>query len=130
MILAYLFGPKRDRVPRLAEVESLRPEEACKVLRMGDLGLIDGSWTILGDSRDWERSRWPMPAFVRCEDLRGRAWRCVYSDSDPNHLLEEEEVPFDHAGLERASVCGAGFVEILMTKLLGKSPDTSSSAEF
>src|SRR5262245_62007255 len=82
MILVYLFGPKRDQLPALDELDQLEPNEAVKVRQASDLGLLDGSWPIIGDSPRWERDRWPIPACIRRDELGGTAWRVVYSDDD------------------------------------------------
>jgi hypothetical protein len=74
IILAYFFGPKRETVPTLADLGSLTPDSALAVVRAGDLGLIEGSWPIIGDAPVWEREKWPMPAFVRRDEI-GKARR-------------------------------------------------------
>jgi hypothetical protein len=40
-VLGYFFGPRRAEVPSLLEVENLDPDQALRVLRFGDLGLIE-----------------------------------------------------------------------------------------
>jgi len=62
IVLAYFFGPKRQTIPSMEELEGLTPDMAIKVIRVGDLGLFEGSWPIVGDSPKWQRERWPMPA--------------------------------------------------------------------
>jgi hypothetical protein len=42
VILCYLFGPRRDRVPTLTEPGTLLPSDAVRVLRLGDLSLVRG----------------------------------------------------------------------------------------
>ena len=118
VVLAYLFGPKRDAVPLLADVARLQPKEAVKCLRIGDLGLINGEWPILGDLPHWDRPAWSMPSFARRDTLSQRAWRSVYSDSDPSKLEQEKPMPYDADDLERDALYGAGAVELMMTKLL------------
>ncbi len=118
IVLAYLFGPKRDAVPLLADVARLQPKEAVKCLRIGDLGLINGEWPILGDLLHWDKQTWSMPSFARRDTLSRRAWRSVYSDSDPSKLEQEEPMPYDADDLERDALYGAGAVELMMTKLL------------
>src|SRR4051812_43143904 len=68
IVLAYLFGPKRDAVPALADVVWLRPKDAIRHLRIGDLGLLNGEWPVVGELPNWDRSAWPMPSFVRRDD--------------------------------------------------------------
>jgi hypothetical protein len=116
-ILAYLFGPKRKTVPKMADVASLQPKDAIKCLQIGDLCMMNGEWPIIGESHLWERKAWPMPSFVRRDDLSKRAWRSIYSDSDPSKLEREESVPYD-IELERDALYGYGAVELLMMKLL------------
>ena len=66
VILAYLFGPRRESVPTLPEVVGLNPSAAVKVARIGDLSLIKGEWPILGRSLKWQRDNWPV---VQCVEL-------------------------------------------------------------
>lgn len=119
IVLAYLFGPKRDSVPSLADVAGLQPKDAIRCFRIGDLGLMTGEWPVLGESPHWDRRAWPMPSFVRRDDLSKRAWRSAYCDSDPSKLEREEPVSYEASKLERDALHGAGGVELLMTKLLG-----------
>jgi hypothetical protein len=118
IILAYLFGPKRERVPTLDEVEHLEPHEAVKAIHVGYLGLLDGSWPVIGDSPRWERERWPMPAFIRKDDLSRTAWRVIYSDDDPNSVVSEQRIPYETAELESAGLYGAKAVEAVLSQLL------------
>jgi len=55
VILCYFFGPRQESVPILAEVEGLQPSGAIRALRVGDLGLIQGDWPIVGQSAAWYR---------------------------------------------------------------------------
>jgi hypothetical protein len=59
-----------------------------------------------------------MPAFVRSDELGGRAWTVRYADDDPNKVLGEDPVAFGTSKLDRDSVFGAGAVELVLTKLL------------
>lgn len=118
IIVAYLFGPKRDVIPALTEVEQYRPSDAVRRLRTGDLGLVNGSWRIIGNSEIWDRKVWPMPSFIRRADSLKRAWRATYSEADPGKLEREESVPYETVGLESDSLYGYGATELLLTKLL------------
>jgi hypothetical protein len=118
VILAYLFGPRRETVPALTEVAVLQPSAAVKVARIGDLNIINGKWPIIGRTPEWQPSSWVMPRFVRSDELGRRAWSVQYSDDDPNLVSSEDPVPFGTSGLERDSVLGAGAAEIVLTKLL------------
>ena len=87
--------------------------------KFGQLGLTQGKWANLGRLEDWDRTDWPMPVFVRYEELTGRSFRAFYDDNDPNRLRREEQVPpgtAEHG--PKDSMMGAGFVEKTLTRLL------------
>lgn len=118
IILTYFFGPKRERVPTLDEIEHLKPREAIKVIRVSALGLLDGSWPIIGDSAQWEREKWPIPAFIRRDPLSRTAWRVVYADDDPNSVPSEVRIPYETAGLEPDRLSGGKAAEVRLSKIL------------
>lgn len=116
VLFGYFFGPRRDDVPVLADVEGLQPDDALVVGKFGHLGLKQGKWPILGHREGWDRNSWPMLALVRYEELTGRSFRVFYDDDDPNRLVREEEIP---PGLAEQApsdgLMGAGFVERMLT---------------
>jgi hypothetical protein len=118
VLLGYFFGPRRDRLPASNAAADLSADEAIKVCRFGDLSLWRREWPIIYRPTSWNRSEWPMPAFVRSELSTGRRWRVEYDDGDPNHVLSEARLPSTAEGLERDSVLGSGAVELQLTKLL------------
>ena len=118
VILGYFFGPRRQRVPTLVDVFSLRPDQAVAALRFGDLGLIQGEWPVLGQATGWRRSEWRMPEFVRTEPITNRSFRVRYSDADPNQVLEEEPMSRPEPRLTRDSLLGAGALEVTLSRLL------------
>lgn len=118
VILGYFFGPRREFVPTVLEIEDLLPNDALRVIRFGDLALIKGEWPIIGNSTTWDRSRWLIPPFFRIDELSGKAWKIYYSDTDPNLVLKEELVQNENAGYERDALLGSGAVELLLTNML------------
>lgn len=118
IVLAYFFGPRRDAVPALPEIEGLRATDAIKCVRLGDLGMVNGEWPIVGTSSAWARIDWLMPSFFRRDPLSKHVWLVRYSDSDPSRVEQEILVSEDVADLEEDSLCGYGSVEIKLTKLL------------
>jgi Immunity protein 26 len=118
IIMAYFFGPKFNEKPALADVAILQPKDAIMRLRIGDLGLINGDWPLLGDMPNWSRHNWPMPSFVRRDDLSKRVWRTTYSDLDPSKLVSEVPMSNPNEYLEQDALHGAGAVELLLTKQL------------
>lgn len=117
VILCYFFGPSRTSVPALPDVERFGPSDAVRVLRVGDLSLLQGEWPIIGNTASWKRLEWEIPPFVRRDDLSRKAWRVQYSDADPNSIEHEEPEQYEST-LERDAVLGAGAVELVLTKLL------------
>jgi hypothetical protein len=120
-VLAYLFGPKRESIPAFAEVSRLGNASAIKIARIGDLNLINGKWAIIGHARDFDRSAWPFPRFVRSEEIARRAWVVEYADDDPGRVIAEVPVAYGTSTLDRDAAFGAGAVELMLTKLLGES---------
>ncbi|RWM98211.1 MAG: hypothetical protein EOR84_11365 [Mesorhizobium sp.] len=117
IILAYFFGPRLDSVPTLDEIRGFQPKDSVRCLRVGDLGLVNGDWRILGRSPDWDGSHWPVPQFVRRDELSKRSWLVTYSDLDPSVVEKEEPFRSDQV-LERDALYGYGAVELLLTKVI------------
>lgn len=118
VILIYLFGPKRPQPPDIDDLEGLTKAGAVKVAIAGDLGLIDGSWPVVGQFENWNPGEWPMPRFLRKDDLARIAWLVTYADNNPNQVIAEERVPFETTGFERDVLSGAGAIEIILARLL------------
>jgi hypothetical protein len=117
-ILGYFFAPRRDTVPSLVEVEHLEPLSAIKILMVGDLGFIEGSWQVIGNSATWEREKWPIPFFMRTDDIGKVSWRVIYSDDNLYTPAKEERIPYNSSGYEDAGLYGSGAAEIAVTQLL------------
>ena len=75
ILLTYFFGPARKMVPEADELQNLRPQDALRVARVGDLSLIDKTWPIIGQLQSWKREEWAMLPFARREDITKKAWR-------------------------------------------------------
>jgi len=120
VLLGYFFGPKLAEVPRLDELAGLRAEDAALVAMFGHLGLKRGEWPVLGRLDGWDRQEWPMPVFVRYEELSGRSFKVFYDDDNPNKVIREEQVPPGEAEQgPKDGLMGAGFAEKALTALLG-----------
>lgn len=121
VLLGYFFGPKRDEVPELSDVEHLAASDAVLVCKFGHLGLVKKKWPVLGCLQGWDPQLWPMPTFVRFEELTGRSFRVIYADEDPNRLLREEQIPAGTAEQgPKDGLLGAGAAEIALTSLLAR----------
>lgn len=118
VILAYFFDRCFLSVPDFESVKDLEPFEAIKVVEVGDLGLYNGEWKVIGKVPSWNRIDWPMPQFIRKDPLRPLAWLVTYSDDNPIIMLSEEKVPFDTEGYENAGLWGYGAVEKMLSRKL------------
>jgi len=117
VLLGYFFGPQLPTT-EISDLGNLAPSKAILRLRFGDLGLINGEWPIEGRVPEWNRSEWPMPAFVRKDPLGKKKPIIVhYSDIDPSRV-ESEHPTNDDCELAPDSMSGYGSVEIKLTKLL------------
>lgn len=117
VILTYLFNRRSSSLPTIEQCVGLRSEEAALVLRIGDLGLVQGEWPIIGQGRDWNGADWPMPKFIRRDVLSNRAWLVTYADEDPNEVVAEEPWNTADTTIGRDSLYGAGAVEIALSHL-------------
>ncbi len=116
----YFFGPRLS-LQDPVKVEDLRPENAISRVMFGELGLLNGEWTLHGKVPNWNRAEWPMPDFVVRDPLGFRKPVLVrYSDTDPTRVEAQYEID-DDRGLPAHSSSGYGAVEITMTKLLGRA---------
>jgi len=119
VLLGYFFGPRRGGVPTLDELSALSASDAVLVERFGDLGILDGTWPLVGHADTWDRGAWPTPAFGRLEELTGRAFKVIYDDGDPNRLLREERIDLSElASMPKDGLSGAGAVERILARLL------------
>jgi Immunity protein 26 len=119
VLLGYFFGPRRSDVPMIGDVTGLKPDDAVLVRQFGDLGIIRGQWPALGHLEGWDRAEWPMPIFVRYEELTGRSFRVYYDDDDPNSVPREEQIPPGEAEQgPKDGLMGFGFAEKTLTQLL------------
>jgi Immunity protein 26 len=116
IVFGYFFGP-RLITQEGAGVHDLTPERSILRCMFGDLGLINGEWIAVGQLPNWNRSAWPMPDFVRRDELSNTALLVRYNDHDPTQV--EEECGIDSGtDLPADSISGYGSVELKLTKLL------------
>lgn len=117
-VLGYFFGPKRDTIPRLDELGELAPHSAIRVMRFGDLGLLNGRWTVIGENPGWEKEEWPMPIFTRKDSVTKTAIIIIYDDNNPLVELSNRQIPFETSGIEGDSLSGAGAAETKLSMII------------
>lgn len=89
VILAYFFSPIFTSLPPMTNLPFLTSDDSIMVIHVGDLGLVNGEWPVIGKLKHWDRKQWPTPSFVRREPVSNRCWKVVYSDDDPNMIISE-----------------------------------------
>lgn len=117
----YFFGPASSTMPTMSDAATKRVEEAIWMDQFGDLGILNGEWTVIGVDAAFERQKWPLPSFGRIDERAGLGWQVTYSDE----LECVNETPCDIAiasTLPRDGLSGYGAVEIKLTKLLADKP--------
>lgn len=87
-ILGYFFGPRRSEPPTMADTVGLMHRDAIVIGDVGDLGLLNGEWLVIGQQPNWNRGDWPMPLFTN-ED-GPRLYLCTYDEDDPAELVHRE----------------------------------------
>lgn len=119
VLLGYFFGPRVPQVPRLHDLKSLAARDAVLVGMFGDLGLIQGKWPLIRRLDEWVPAAWPMPVFVRYEELTGRSFQVFYDEHDPNRVVREVQVPPGEAEQgPRDGLMGAGYTETVLNQLV------------
>lgn len=119
LVFGFFFGPRLKSLdePRL---DDLLPGNAVLRVRFGDLGLINGEWRIYGTVPGWDRSKWPMPAFVRRDPSGNAAWVVRYSDTNPSQKVGDSRIDVDSAKeLPADGSSGSAAVETKLERLLG-----------
>lgn len=119
ILILYFFDKVFSTLPSLLELETLTPKDAIKVAQVGDLGILNEEWKIIGELSNWDRSIWTIPNFVRREEFSGRVWLVTYADDNPNRVLLEKRITEEEAvGLEKDSLWGYKSAEKKLSKLL------------
>jgi len=96
--------------------EPLAPASASRLMRFADLGLVNGSWHVVGQVAEWNRDDWPMPDFQQVGRDASVGLRLRFSEDDPIHELSREAATMDAlAGLPYGGSYGSGAVEIVLT---------------
>jgi hypothetical protein len=115
ILFGYFFGPRLASTDNV-QLDDLRPSGAILRLMFGDAGLRTKEWPIVGAVREWDRSEWPMPDFVR-RAPGIRPFLVRYCDTDPT-LVEADYPIHDDAGMPTDSLSGDVAVGIKLAMVL------------
>ncbi len=127
-ILCHFFGPRLEHVPEVRDDWEMTASNAVAVARVGDLGLYDRSWPVLGRFENWNRDEWPMPQFVSEDPLTGKLWLVDYDDNDPGARIGRTRIDAWPPRAVRDGLWGSGAAEIKVDKLLGGPKQASGSS--
>jgi len=119
VLLGYFFGPRRTQLPGLHDLNELTAQDAVLVRKFGHLGLQQGKWPLIGRPGEWDPAAWPMPVFIRYEELTGRSFQVFYDEHDPNRVVREVQVPPGRAEQgPKDGLMGAGYTENVLNRLV------------
>ena len=97
-LMGYFFGPRRDQIPTVSSLADIQPQDALCISMFGDLGILYGDWPIIGASRQWDRTKWPVPDFGRIDSINPAVgYRTTYNDNDISQTLREVRVSAEEA---------------------------------
>lgn len=116
-ILGYFFGKKYKTVPTIKKVDGIDPAKAIKIYIVIDVNLINNKWPIIGKFTDWDRTKFPMPYFVRKDPILEKAKRIKYSEVDLSKILKEWPEPYN-SKLEESGICSAIIVEEMLLDII------------
>lgn len=116
-IFGYFFGPRLSSI-ETARIDDLKPADAILLGQVGDLGLLKGEWTVIGQIRPWNRHEWPLPPLIRYDEKARRAWLCHYDEDTLSRTHVEEVSPTLVDSYPEEVVMGYVAAAIRVTKLL------------
>jgi hypothetical protein len=78
--LGYFFDVKHARQIDADSFSSPSVREVILIEKFGDLGLINGSWPIIGTVGEWHREDWVVPRFLRVDAISLQPRLIEYND--------------------------------------------------
>jgi hypothetical protein len=117
-ILGYFYGPKYQSIGEANQIKDISPLNTIFRGIFGDPGLINGEWTIIGQIENWNREKWPMPLFIRTDELSKKAWLSEYDENTFKCVSETKVDPIYKSRYPEDGSWGYGAIEIHLTKLL------------
>jgi hypothetical protein len=97
-LVGRFFGPVRDSVPAISELENLTETDSIHIEHFRDDGLRDGSWSVIGQHPLWDSYNWPIPRFGWFQPFADRpGGRAFEMELDENlRTFRQKEVPIEH----------------------------------
>lgn len=117
----YFFG-KVHSAPEDIRLGELNAADAVLKSRFGDLGLVQGKWSLVGKIDPWNRSEWPMPDFMLsgADPFMSLPWDQLlrFDDNDPTIEIMRERHPVGTLQLPSAGVPGSVALEHTLAKII------------
>lgn len=119
IVFSYFFGPKIDEFVDL-NINDLSPKKAILSGQVGDLGLLNLEWKVIGKIPNWSRKEWAMPSFLRFDEGDSIGFLSKYDENTLKFIseLKIQLSKINTRDFPKDSLMGYGFVEIKLTKLL------------
>jgi len=119
-IFGYFYGPKFNSIEDAKQVKDISPNNTIERRMFGDLGLLNGEWSVIGQIENWNRIDWPMPPLIRIDEHCGKAWLSEYDEKTFNCISEKQVDPGLKNKYPEDSLSGYGAIEIRIALLLDK----------
>lgn len=119
-VLGYFFGPRLEEKPTIDQCRGLAAGNADLVKYHGYLGLLDGTWSVIGELPNWNRDEWPMVSTIRRDLLGFLPDILVHYDPDDPSKVVSEEVLTTELDLPSDGLAGHKFVEEVLDRKLAK----------
>ncbi|MGH9524763.1 MAG: immunity 26/phosphotriesterase HocA family protein [Terriglobales bacterium] len=116
ILLGYFLGQQYDDEPTIASVLRFKSDDAVLIAMFGDLGLLNGSWKVIGASA-FKKSEWPVPKFCRRDVVSGKSYLVTYDVSDVSKEIDLKPISIER-GVPEDGLFGYGAIELVLTKRL------------
>ena len=129
VVFGYFFGPRRETLPDVKDVQDLKYEDALYAGRFSYLGFLYGEWPIVRALPNWNAADWPFPPFVSFCYGSAEAALITYDDKSLIRPIKEERISASRSvEFYNDAVSGYVAVEIILTQMLTPShaPNTTS----
>jgi Immunity protein 26 len=120
-MLAYFYLDEFVNENLDESIDNLKASDSIAIWKVGDLGMINGEWKVIGKRSKWDRNDFPMPKCVR-EDVfqPGWGWIVQYSEDDMLESTSETRIELKEnmEDFIRDGILGYGLAEELLSDIV------------